>query len=57
MRQRAPRLSLVTLGNSCEGFFSLCHRFPTAIVGLLIGGLMGVLALYFAMLVAGSDSD
>jgi len=35
--------------------FSLFHRFLTAIVGLLIGGLAGMLVLYFVMLVTGSD--
>ena len=31
------------------------HRFLTAIAGLFIGGLVGMLALYFVMLVTGSD--
>ena len=35
--------------------FSLFHRFLTAIIGLFIGGLVGMLALYFLMLVIGSD--
>ena len=34
---------------------SLFHRFLTAIVGLMIGGLVGMLALYVAMLGVGSD--
>jgi hypothetical protein len=31
------------------------HRFLTAIFGLIIGGFVGILALYFVMLVVGSD--
>jgi len=34
---------------------SLFHRFLSAIVGLLIGGILGMLALYFVMLLFGSD--
>jgi len=33
----------------------LCHRFLTGIVGMIIGGLVGMLALYFAMFLVGSD--
>jgi hypothetical protein len=35
--------------------FSFFHRFLTAIVGLIIGGLVGMLAFYLVMLVVGSD--
>ena len=35
--------------------FSIFHRCFTAIVGLFFGGLVGMLALYFVMLVSGSD--
>ena len=35
--------------------FSFLHRFFTAIVGLFLGGLIGMLALYFVMIVSGSD--
>ncbi len=31
------------------------HRLLTAIVGLLIGGILGMLALYFTMFAVGSD--
>jgi presenilin-like A22 family membrane protease len=34
---------------------SLSHRLLTAIVGLFVGGLVGILALYLVMLVVGSD--
>jgi presenilin-like A22 family membrane protease len=35
--------------------FSIFHRCFTAIVGLFFGGFVGMLALYFVMLVSGSD--
>jgi len=35
--------------------FSLFHRFLTAMVGLLLGGVLGMLALYFIMLLVRSD--
>jgi hypothetical protein len=34
---------------------SLFHRFVSAIVRLLVGGVLGMLVLYFVMLVIGSD--
>jgi uncharacterized membrane protein YccC len=34
---------------------SLLHRSFSAIVGLLIGAVLGMLVLYFVMLVVGSD--
>jgi len=34
---------------------SLVNRFLSAIVGLLVGGVLGALVLYFVMLVVGSD--
>ena len=34
---------------------SFFHRFLTAIVGVIIGGLVGMLAFYLVMLVVGSD--
>jgi presenilin-like A22 family membrane protease len=34
---------------------SLAHRLLTAIDGLFVGGLVGMLALYLVMLVVGSD--
>lgn len=34
---------------------SFFHRFLTAFVGLIIGGLVGMLALYLVMLVVGSN--
>jgi hypothetical protein len=34
---------------------SLLHRFLSAIVGFLVGGVLGMLVLYFVMLVVGSD--
>jgi hypothetical protein len=34
---------------------SFFHRFLTAVVGLIIGGLVGVLAFYLVMLVVGSN--
>ena len=34
---------------------SLFHRYLSAIVGLLVGGVLGMLVLYFVMLVIGSD--
>ena len=38
-----------------QASFSLFQRFLSAIAGLFLGGLVGMLALYFAMLVFGSD--
>ena len=38
-----------------EKSVSLFQRFLNAIVGLLIGGFLGMLALYFLMLLVGSD--
>jgi ABC-type antimicrobial peptide transport system permease subunit len=34
---------------------SLLHRSFSAIVGLLVGGVLGMLVLYLVMLVVGSD--
>jgi presenilin-like A22 family membrane protease len=34
---------------------SLAHRLLTAIVGLFVGGLVGMFALYLVMLMVGSD--
>jgi hypothetical protein len=34
---------------------SFFHRFLTAVVGLIIGGLVGMLAFYLVMLVVGSN--
>jgi len=34
---------------------STLARFLSAIVGLLVGGIVGMLALYFLMLLVGSD--
>lgn len=36
-------------------YLSLFHRLLSAIVGLLIGGFLGMLVLYFLMLLIGSD--
>lgn len=38
-----------------QASFSLFQRFLTAIIGLLLGGFIGMLALYYAMLVVDSD--
>ena len=35
--------------------FFLFHRFFTAIAGLFVGGVIGMLVLYFVMVVSGSD--
>jgi hypothetical protein len=34
---------------------SFFHRFLTAVVGMIIGGLVGMLAFYLVMLVVGSN--
>ena len=38
-----------------QASISLFHRVLTATAGLFIGGLLGMLALYYAMLLVGSD--